>query len=93
MKIFIEAFAVRHRRRDRPSGLSDGQWTNLKVCPYAGCQTAGCSKGFSDEDSEGCIRHIHPFENPDEHTVTEGVAVIVPFLAQVQLYLERKGLI
>jgi len=51
------------------------------------------NKRIYGEDSEGGIRHIHPFENPDEHTVTEGVAAIVPFLAQVQLYLERKGLI
>ena len=37
MKIIAEAFTMQHRRRDRPSGLSDGQqWTNLKVCPYSG---------------------------------------------------------
>jgi len=36
MKIITEAFTMQHRRRDRPSGLSDGQGTNLKVCPYSG---------------------------------------------------------
>ena len=36
MKIIVEAFAMQHRRRDRPSGLSDGQRTNLKVCTYSG---------------------------------------------------------
>ena len=37
MKIITDAFAIQHSRRDRPSGLSDGQqWTNLKVCPYSG---------------------------------------------------------
>ena len=37
MKIIAETFTMQHSRRDRPSGLSDGQqWTNLKVCPYSG---------------------------------------------------------
>ena len=35
MKIITEAFTMQHSR-DRPSGLSDGQGTNLKVCPYSG---------------------------------------------------------
>ena len=49
MKIITEAFAVEHRRRDRPSGLSDGQqWTNLKVCPYSGVL----------EDSQGAFEGI-----------------------------------
>ena len=35
MKIITEAFTMQHSR-DRPSGLSDGQGTNLKDCPYSG---------------------------------------------------------
>ena len=27
---------MQHSRRDRPSGLSVWQWTNLKVGPYSG---------------------------------------------------------
>src|SRR3989304_5428352 len=41
MKIITEAFAMKHSRRDRPSGLSDWQWTNLKVCPYSGVFEGG----------------------------------------------------
>ena len=44
MIIIAEAFTMQHSRRDRPSGLSDGQqWTNLKVCPYSGASNSGMS--------------------------------------------------
>ncbi len=46
MKIITEAFAIQHRRRDRPSGLSDGQRTNLKVCPYSVVLDSGVSEGM-----------------------------------------------
>lgn len=45
------------------------------------------------EDSEGGIRHIHPFESPESHTETSVGPSLEDFLAKVQRHLEEKELI
>lgn len=45
------------------------------------------------EDSEGGIRHIHPFESPESHTETFVGPSLEDFLAKVQRHLEEKELI
>ena len=46
LQVFSETFAMQHSRRDRPSGLSVRQGTNLKVCPYNRVSDSGVFEGI-----------------------------------------------
>ena len=45
------------------------------------------------EDSEGGVRHVHPFAAPDRHEPAPGPPSLEAFLAKVQQYLEIEGLV
>lgn len=45
------------------------------------------------EDSEGGVFHIHSFDDPMSHIVSKEDVSLETFLAKVQEYIERSGLI